>query len=544
MNLKTKINQVPMHNSLKRLCLILAIYCFLAMSNATLLDLSSLNATQGLLLSHSTYHILIKNGINMGDLNGDKIDDVVLSFEPYTLSIEPNGFYVLYGSDNRQTFEIDIALAKSVPNQGFFIYNSEIRLGGRAVNGGDINGDGVNDIIIINPYPNDFEVMALVVYIKKDSTLDIDVNEQYFTSEHGFLIHDPSRTRSSSLSASRAGDINNDGIDDIIIGDYIKNDQRGMAYVIYGSKSPIQDIDVDSASFSPNQGFRIWGPDSTKSDFFGNSVSYAGDVNGDNIDDVIINALPTDSPLGAAYKKFGAVYVIFGSNRPISDIDVGSSDFAPNQGFKIVHSRKFQNSWFSDKLMSAGDMNGDNIDDIIITDELYNRSGAVFVIYGTKSPVTEIDIDSTTFSPNQGFKVWNSVGLPREFGRCIEIIDMNGDGLNDIIIGEGQSNPLGGSVYVIYGTRDSRGDLDVKQGNFSSEFGFRIWESSGQSPIGFDIGNAGDVNGDGVSDLMIKNVNISNLYRMGSYVVYGNGGQCIRTLSLLFLFLFVIFFMG
>ncbi len=95
--------------------------------------------------------------------------------------------------------------------------------------------------------------------------------------------------------------VNLDGIDDIIIGSNKANGDTGSAFIIFGSKTLPSEI-IPANGLVPDGGFRVFGESS--GDDLGSSVSFAGDLNGDGMPDVIIGAKGVSSGQGAAYLLF------------------------------------------------------------------------------------------------------------------------------------------------------------------------------------------------------------------------------------------------
>jgi len=150
------------------------------------------------------------------------------------------------------------------------------------------------------------------------------------------------------VSVSTAGDLNGDGKDDVIIGATGDASGNGMIYVVYGSDTLISEVDPSLPGFSPTKGFKIYDSTAGSNDGLG-QVSYAGDINGDGIDDIIVGA-------NSKYFYQGGAFVIYGKDS-MTDIDTGSLSFNPNQGFRIMNSVKVT-SQVGCSVRNAGDVNG------------------------------------------------------------------------------------------------------------------------------------------------------------------------------------------
>jgi len=483
------------------------------------IDVAIMNNTQGFKIWNSTaadQTLLGHRAANVGDINGDHINDLIIGADGYDSN---KGIaYVVYGSAGFTT-NIDVDSGSFSPNHGFKIYdsttNAPARLGYSVCSAGDVNGDNINDIIIGAYSINGQRGAAYVIYGRSSLMTDIDIGSPTFSPNQGYKIYNFLASINSFFGyfVEGIGDLNGDKIDDLLIGAHGSNGDQGVAYVVYGSSSLRTLVDV-SSGFSPTYGFKIWDSTVTSSNRFGRSMS-KGDVNGDQITDLLIGAFRNNGIRGAAY-------VIYGSTSPVTtDIDVGN--FGPNQGFKIWDSTSNIDDKLGHSVSIIGDVNGDQIGDMLIGAPGVSGSGAAYVIYGSRSFMTDIDLAPGSFNLSQGFKIWDSNGNSNDqLGFALSVAgDVNGDQLNDMIIGvRNESNT--GAAYIILGNTTLISELDISSTNFSSIRSFRIWDSSASASnmLGDYVGNAGDINGDQIDDVIIGAYGNNNL-KGAVYVIYG-----------------------
>ncbi|MBA5249770.1 MAG: hypothetical protein FE834_09645, partial [Gammaproteobacteria bacterium] len=181
--------------------------------------------------------------------------------------------------------------------------------------------------------------------VSATASLNVEINR-------GFVINGEVANDYSGQSVSFAGDVNGDGLDDLIIGAYNANLQKGRSYVVFG-KTDTNAINLsDIASASGTGGFAINGEKAN--DFSGISVSSAGDVNGDGLDDLIVGASSSDS-------RKGKSYVVFGKTNGTT---INLSDIASASGIGgFVINGEAANDFSGRSVSSAGDVNGDGLDD-------------------------------------------------------------------------------------------------------------------------------------------------------------------------------------
>ncbi|MGV0105599.1 FG-GAP repeat protein [Nostoc sp. DSM 114160] len=253
------------------------------------LNLSDLNGINGFIISPiaAGYNSGNSSVSNAGDINNDGIDDLIFG---------GGQSYVVFGGTNLGSGG-SLNLSDLNGSNGFLFLINGIAAGNSSVsNAGDINNDGIDDLIFgaSNASPNgkDFAGQSYVVFGGTNLGSGGSLNLSDLNGTNGFLINGIALTDSSGNSLSNAGDINNDGIDDLIIGANNASpngkDFAGQSYVVFGGTNLVSGGSLNLSDLDGSNGFLINGI--AEGDRLGNSVSNAGDINGDGIDDLIIGA--------------------------------------------------------------------------------------------------------------------------------------------------------------------------------------------------------------------------------------------------------------
>jgi len=381
---------------------------------------------------------------------------------------------------------------------------------------GDINNDGYADIIV-GAYKID---TAYVIYGGPTSSLtDFDFSTDTLDPlTTGFMIKGEASGDGFGYTVATAGDFNNDGYDDIIIGAQMKDSSRGAAYVIYGGeKADLLDLDLSITMLNPaTTGFTMYGE--SQGDTFGYAVNSAGDVNKDGYDDIIIGGFGKGTNKGVAYVVYG------GQKGDFQGIDLSNDALNPlTTGFRVLGNASPDQFGYS--ASTAGDINGDGYADILIAG--YRKDtfrGMAYVIYGgEKADLPDLDLGTDTLYPaSTGFWIKGNAQYDY-FGRIANPAgDMNKDGFADIIIGAYRKNTYQGIAYVVYGnTKANLQHIDLSAGNLDpASTGFTIKGSATNTGFGVSAGTAGDINQDGYPDLIIGDYYPGSTYG-AAYVIYG-----------------------
>ncbi|UCH89143.1 MAG: FG-GAP repeat protein, partial [Thermoplasmata archaeon] len=421
------------------------------------------------------------------DINGDGIDDILIGSENFhsPFNTSSGKCYVFFGSRSPWADKYDLSDAPAS-----FVGEKSYDRAGTITSAGDVNGDGLGDILIGAPYnddgggdpaiTNDGAGKVYLIFGKKN-VLEPDISlsnaDVSFIGENAY--------DNIGYDISTAGDVNGDGFDDILIGTQY-NDQSGQnagkIYLILGRgiwwKNQIDLANADHSFVGENEDDRL------------HVVSNAGDVNKDGFDDIIFGA-PRHDDGGS---DTGKVYLIFGSLL----------GWAKNISVENAYDVCFNGENIGDHLSSvasAGDVNKDGYDDFLIGAPQNDMGGAnagkVYLIFGKKDP------GQSKF--NLGNANASFIGENAD-DYCVNIAgagDVNGDGYDDFVIASqwnDKGNTNSGQTYLFLG---KGGGWKENTNLQNADASFVSSQNHGYSGSMVGRYQPGDINGDGFDDLLI-----------------------------------------
>jgi hypothetical protein len=430
-----------------------------------------------------------------GDVNGDGYDDLIVGALHYTYTsfTDSGGAWLYYGSAAGYPITPSLFITPPVLNpSGFFGFS--------VASAGNVNGDDYDDIMV-----------SMVNY---DSAFgDEGAVFVWYGSENGPSASYDWMARGNALFShlgwdiGTAGDVNNDGYDDIIVGAIrYDNNLISDAYVWHGSANGLElggarpvglPSNADWSAAAPMPGFS-WG------DGFGSRVGTAGDVNGDGADDVFVGAPYYDNGEnneGAVFIWYGEAIVGLGVDGTIANADWSAE--SDQAGALLSTDPNIAASGAG----TAGDVNGDGYDDFLAGAYIYSNTvsaeGVALVWLGSADgldPGGSRPVGNPTNADWRAVANQASAWLGFEIG---ERGDFNGDGFDDILVSAPYFEITGtttitnsGAGFIWFGAEDLPVE-DGRPGNADVSF---IGDQE-NALLGWSVDWAGDVNNDGYEDV-------------------------------------------
>ena len=384
-----------------------------------------------------------------GDYNGDGYADIVIGAKEFTDgNLREGAVFVFSGS---------VTGIGSTPDWSIQGGQDSAFLGFSVACAGDVNGDGFGDILVGANLFDNGQTDEGIVYCFHGSADLLDNNVVS-------IIDGDTDDAMVGVSITTTGDVNGDGYADLICGSpFVTNgsSDEGMVCLYYGTPSGMNT--VADWSYEPDQ----------VDAFLGNSVAYAGDINGDGYGDIIVGAPGYDN----GNTDEGILYLFLGSSTGFPS--------TPDWSYEV----NTDNAELGTTVAGAGDLNGDGYTDIVASAPglvTASGTGRVMVFFGSSTgfaSTPDWTLDCTNSTASWGTAL-SSAG------------DINGDGISDLLIGSPEydsSYTDEGMVMAFYGSTTGLGTT-------------ADWIGLGGQAgalYGYAVANAGDVNSDGYADVII-----------------------------------------
>jgi Ca2+-binding RTX toxin-like protein len=475
-------------------------------------DLGHLDGTNGFTITTSP----IIAAAGLGDLNGDGYADVGLGkFKGSDIGA------IFYG--HADPLKADITPSGADFTTLTFKGGSPNLLGSIAA-AGDVNGDGIADMVVGIPQTTDSAVpflagSAFIVFGKAGglgSTMELGALD----GNDGFRFEGSTQHLQAGWSVSGAGDVNGDGYADILVGaSDLTSSSPGEAYLLFGHAGGFA-AELKASDLDGTNGVTLTA--GVAGEMAGHSVAAAGDINGDGFADFIVGGRGAAAN-GKTYA--GESFVVFGHGGSFgATLNIDALDGAT--GFKVAPIAVGTGNGLAypspTNVASAGDLNGDGYDDLVIG--VYGAdpagktdAGSAYVVFG-HGGAFGATLDLTKLDPSDGFKLEGGSANDAAGFSVAAAGDVNGDGYADLLVSAHQTSynhPQVGAAYVVFGHAGGFGTT-IDLGHLSGDQGITLAAPAASTGFGMTVASAGDVNGDGYADIAI-----SDYHNGKTYIVLG-----------------------
>ena len=438
-----------------------------------------------------------------GDVNGDGIDDVIIGSPQPGSGPWLGEAYVILGSGSPAA---SISVSGLSGSNGFRLNTGDLEFSqevGRVVAGGqDYNGDGVDDVLV-GSLLGGAGVVNLM--LGRDTPFPAQVNLAALSVSEGQYIFPPVFS-DVIQDATFAGDVNNDGLPDLLLGVGNSRSNVGDAYVMFGRPAPYSAQNL--GNLNGIDGFVI--PGFRLNDLMGESVAPARDFNDDGFADLLLGAP------GDATSQEDAAYLVYGfRDASVSSRGLNFS-FGDEGGFALRAAAADEAN--AGIVGDAGDINGDGFDDLLVSVP-EGTPPRVYVVFGQSAEAPPA-LDLATLDGSNGFR-FTAPGIAGSFGTSISAVgDLNGDGFDDLAVGDPSYGPgdltVPGQAFILFGAPTF--PAVVGAADLDGSNGLTVAALPGNGQLGRAVSSAGDFNNDGIDDLLLGQPGTSGR----AYVIYGN----------------------
>jgi parallel beta-helix repeat protein len=350
---------------------------------------------------------------NIGDLNNDGVQDIAVGAQYGTF------FWILFLNTTGGIIdEYKINASRFGNGSEYLTYG----FGASLANIGDLNNDGVQDLVVgeyTNDDGGDSNGAVWIMFLNTSG----GIIDEYKINESRFGNGNELETDAFGYSVANIGDLNNDGVQDIAVGGiYADGGANGAVWIMFLNTSGgvIDEYKINGSRFGNGN--------ELDNAFFGNSLANIGDLNNDGVQDLVVGEYTNDDGGGGT----GVVWIMFlnTSGGVIDEYKINESRFGNGNELGL--------DWFGASVANIGDLNNDGVQDIAVG-ELYGEDVWILFLNTSGGVINEYKINSSLFLNGKGFGV-----------SVANLGDLNNDGVQDLVVGEYANNDGGSGNGVVW----------------------------------------------------------------------------------------------